>query len=48
MTYLSIRFPNDYSNEAKIYIKDIPNEKDGVKLSFILMRKIMDTQVVQE
>jgi hypothetical protein len=48
MTYLSIRFPKSYSNESKIYIKDILREKEGVKFSFILMRKILNTQVIQE
>lgn len=48
MTYLSIRFPKDYSGETKIYIKDILHERDGVRFSFILMKKIMDTQVIKE
>lgn len=45
ITYLSIRFPKTYSDDSKIYLKDIITEKEGVKFSFILMRKIMDTQV---
>jgi len=44
MTYLSINFPSTYSDE-KIYLKNIINEKDGVKFSFIMMRKILNTQV---
>ena len=44
MTYLSINFPSTYSDE-KIYLKDIINEKDGVKFSFIMMRNILNTQV---
>lgn len=48
MTYLSIRFPKNYSDETKIYIKDILHEKEGIKFSFILMKKILNTQVVQE
>lgn len=44
MTYLSINFPSIYSDE-KIYLKDIINEKDGVKFSFIMMRNILNTQV---
>lgn len=48
MTYLTISFPSEYSNGAKIYLKDILHEKDGVKFSFILMKKIIDTQVVIE
>jgi len=47
MTYLSICFPEKYSNGSKIFLKNIISEKEGVKFSFILMRKIMDTQVVE-
>jgi len=42
MTYLSICFPEQYLNDSYIYLKDIISEKEGVKFSFILMRKIMD------
>jgi hypothetical protein len=45
MTYLSINFPQDYSDDAKIFLKDILSEKDGVKFSYILIKKIIDTQV---
>lgn len=45
MTYLTISFPNEYSDESKIYLKDMITEKDGVKFSFILMRQIIDSQV---
>ncbi|MFC1807926.1 hypothetical protein ACFL0T_06120 [Candidatus Omnitrophota bacterium] len=45
MTYLSINFPNDYTNDSKIFLKDILSEKEGVKFSFILMKRILDTQV---
>ncbi|MDP1744589.1 MAG: hypothetical protein Q8L90_03365 [Bacteroidota bacterium] len=45
MTYLSIKFPIEYNNDSKIYLKDIISEKDGVKFSFILMKQIMNTQV---
>ncbi|GBF28499.1 hypothetical protein MnTg03_00058 [bacterium MnTg03] len=44
MTYMSIKFPEKYSEE-KIYLKDIISEKDGVKFSLIMMRKILDTQI---
>lgn len=44
MTYMSIRFPKEYCN-TKIYLKDIITEKDGVKFSLIMMRKILNTQV---
>ena len=45
MTYLSIKFPDKYETESKIYLKDIISEKEGVKFSFILMRQIMNTQI---
>lgn len=44
MTYLSITFPTKY-NDERIYLKDILSEKEGVKFSLILMRKIIDTCV---
>lgn len=45
MTYLSICFPKVYDSETKIYLNHILTEKEGVKFSFILMKKIIDTQV---
>jgi len=47
MTYLSIQFPNSNTDIDKIYLKDIMTEKEGAKFSFILMKKIMDTQVIK-
>lgn len=44
MTYMSIRFPEKYDNN-KIYLKDMIEEKDGVKFSLIMMRQILNTQV---
>ncbi|PAE06401.1 hypothetical protein CHI12_16635 [Terribacillus saccharophilus] len=45
MTYLSINFPTEYNND-KIFLKDILSEKEGVKFSMILMKQIMDSQIV--
>ena len=45
MTYFSINFPEKYEENTKIYLKEILSEKEGVKFSFILMKKTMDTQV---
>ena len=45
MTYLSINFPKHYEDDAKIYLKDFLTEKEGVKFSFILMKRVLDTQV---
>ena len=47
MTYLSINYPTEYGDD-KIYLKDIVTEKEGVKFSLILMKKIIDSQVIQE
>jgi hypothetical protein len=45
MTYLSITFPTEYGEDGRIYLRDMLNEKDGVKFCFVLMRQIMNTQV---
>jgi hypothetical protein len=47
MTYLSINFPELYNDDTKIYLHNIISEKEGVKFSFILMKQIMNTQVVE-
>ena len=44
MTCMSINFPKLYADN-KIYLNDILSEKDGVKFSLIMMRKILNTQV---
>jgi hypothetical protein len=44
MTYMSIRFPEEY-DKNKIHLKDMIEEKDGVKFSLIMMRQILNTQV---
>lgn len=45
MTYISINFPRDYHKGRKIFLKNMLPERDGVKFSIILMKKILDTQV---
>lgn len=45
MTYLSVNFPAAYATGSKVFLKDILTEKDGVKFSLILMKRILDTQV---
>lgn len=45
MTYLSIHFPEHYTDDARIYLKDILPEEEGVKFSFILMNQVLNTQV---
>ncbi|MDD5509673.1 MAG: hypothetical protein PHI12_02500 [Dehalococcoidales bacterium] len=46
MTYLSIHFPEHYEDDTQIYLKDVLSEKEGVKFAFILMKKVLDTQVL--
>jgi hypothetical protein len=45
MTYITMSFPEGYTKGSKIFLKDILSEKDGVKFSLILMRKVIDTQI---
>lgn len=45
MTYLSIYFPEHYTDDVRIYLKDILSEKEGIKFSFILMKQVLNTQV---
>lgn len=47
MTYLEINFPSDYKDDKKIYLKNIITEMEGVKFSFILMRQIINTQIIK-
>jgi len=46
MTYLSIYFPKHYEDDTKIYLKDLLSEREGVTFAFILMKKVLDTQVL--
>jgi hypothetical protein len=46
MTYLSISFPERYEGDTKFYLKNLLSEREGVKFSFILMRQVLNTQVV--
>jgi len=45
MTYLDINFPENYTDDLKICLKDMLSEKEGVKFSIIFMRKVLDTQI---
>jgi hypothetical protein len=45
MTHLSINFPKEYTEDTKIYLRDMLSEKEGLKFSFFLMKQILDTQV---
>ncbi len=46
MTYLEINFPKQYDLDTKLYLKDFLSEENGVKFAFILMRKVLDSQVL--
>ncbi len=45
MTYIKINFPEKYDGDFKIYLKDIINEKEGIKFCISLMKQILDVQV---
>ena len=45
MTYIKINFPEKYYSDFKIYLKDIINEKEGIKFCISLMKQILDVQV---
>jgi hypothetical protein len=47
MTYLSITFPPEYSDDSRVFLKDVLTEAEGVKFAFILMRQVLDTQVIK-
>jgi hypothetical protein len=45
MTYVKIIFPEQYSDDKRIYLKDIISEKNGVKFCISLMKQVLDIQV---
>lgn len=45
MTYLSINFPAEYGDK-RIYLKDMIDEKDGVRFCFILMKGVLNSQLL--
>lgn len=45
MTYISIKFPKLYNLSDRIYLKNMMEEEGGIKFCFILMRRILDTQL---
>jgi len=47
MTYITINLSFKFGEKSKIFLKDIISEKEGVKFSYILMKKILDTQVYE-
>ena len=45
MTYFSVKFPEKY-DDNNIYLKDIISEEIGMKFCMVLMKEILDTQVI--
>lgn len=45
MTYVTIKFPVEYTSGSNIYLKDILEEKSGIKFSLIFMRSILFSQI---
>lgn len=45
MSYVTISFPTSYGEGSKVFLKDMLSEKDGVKFSVVLMRRILNTQI---
>ena len=45
MAYISINFPSQYSKDEKVFLKNVLAEKDRVRFSAILIKKILVTQV---
>jgi len=43
--YISISFPAKYEDKIQIIMKDLMPEKEGVKFSLLLMRRVLDSQV---
>lgn len=45
MTYVCVQFPSNYTSNGKIFLKDMLEEKSGVKFSLIFMNTILRTQI---
>lgn len=45
MVCLAIYFPEAYGGDRKVFLKDMLSEEEGVRFSFIYMRKIIASQV---
>lgn len=45
MTYFSVNFPEEY-NDNPIFLKDILTEDVGMKFCLVLMRTVLDAQVI--
>ena len=44
-TFVNIAFPPTYGGDAKIFLKEILSEVEGLRFSFALMNKVLRTQV---
>ena len=45
-TYVTFSFPAEYG-ENKIYLKDMVNEKDGIRFCLFLMYRVLMSQVIE-
>jgi hypothetical protein len=41
----NIRFPENYSQNSKIYLKDLIDEEKGVEISLLMIKKVFESQV---
>lgn len=40
-----IKFPNNYSKNSKIYIKDLIDEVKGIEISLLMIKRVLESQV---
>lgn len=48
MTYVSIKFPQSYANDKVIRLKEIIDEKGGIKAVMSLMKSILNSQIITD
>jgi len=40
-----INFPKDYSKNSKIYLKDLIDENQGIEISLIMIKRVLESQI---
>ncbi len=40
-----VKFPKDYSKDAKIFLKDLIDEDKGIEISLLIIKKVLESQV---
>lgn len=48
MTYVKINFLVEYKEDIKLYLKDIISELEGIRFCFILMNKVLESQLEEK